>query len=78
MERIPFEETVDDLLIFDIDPKQRTKADLTMSLLPGFQVAYLKMKQEYYGKKTRQDRFDQYAGGESMADLIRKVEREMR
>jgi hypothetical protein len=78
MERIPFEETVDDLLVFDVDPKQRTKADLTMSLLPGFQIAYLKMKQEYYGKKTRQESFDQYTGGESMADLIRKVEREMR
>lgn len=79
LRRIPFLETLMDLSQFDYDPAKRTKCDLTMSLLPGIQIAYLKMKQEYYGRKTRQDRFDEKNGTvRSMLDMVLEIERNTR
>lgn len=53
MKRIPFLETIEDLLRFENDKKVRTKCDLTMSLIPGFKINSLRMKKSFYGNGDR-------------------------
>ena len=53
MRRIPFEETLEDLLKFENDQKVRTQCDLTMSLIPGFKINALRMKKAYYKTASR-------------------------
>jgi len=65
MRRLPFEETIEDMLKFENTKKVRTKCDLTMSLIPGLRINSVRMKKAFYAGGRTQE-----LGEKSMAQML--------